>query len=67
LASALADRLGKADGCPQQPHWELRPGDDGNSKAKEAGAQALICASTGNTSAAAAAYAKRGGMRVFVL
>lgn len=36
-------------------------------KAKEAGAQAVICASTGNTSAAAAAYARRGGMRAFVL
>ncbi len=37
------------------------------SKAKEAGARAVICASTGNTSAAAAAYARRGGMRAFVL
>ncbi|HEY9847435.1 MAG TPA: threonine synthase, partial [Candidatus Caenarcaniphilales bacterium] len=37
------------------------------SKAKEAGAQAVICASTGNTSASAAAYAQRGGLRVFVL
>jgi threonine synthase len=37
------------------------------SKAKEAGAKAVICASTGNTSASAAAYAKRGGMRAFVL
>jgi threonine synthase len=37
------------------------------SKAKEAGAKAVICASTGNTSAAAAAYAKRGGMRAFVV
>jgi threonine synthase len=36
-------------------------------KAKEAGAQAVICASTGNTSAAAAAYARRGGMKAFVL
>jgi threonine synthase len=36
-------------------------------KAKEAGAQAVICASTGNTSAAAAAYARRAGMRAFVL
>jgi threonine synthase len=36
-------------------------------KAKEAGAEAVICASTGNTSAAAAAYAIRGGMRPFVL
>ena len=37
------------------------------SKAKEAGAKAVICASTGNTSAAAAAYARRAGMRAFVL
>ncbi len=37
------------------------------SKAREAGAEAVICASTGNTSAAAAAYAARGGMRAFVL
>ena len=37
------------------------------SKAKEAGAKAVICASTGNTSAAAAAYARRAGMRAFVV
>ncbi|MCX5967213.1 MAG: threonine synthase [Cyanobacteria bacterium] len=37
------------------------------SKAREAGSEAVICASTGNTSAAAAAYARRGGMRAFVL
>jgi threonine synthase len=37
------------------------------SKAKESGAEAVICASTGNTSASAAAYARRGGMRAFVL
>ncbi len=37
------------------------------SKAKEAGAAAVICASTGNTSAAAAAYAARGGMKAYVL
>lgn len=36
-------------------------------KAKEAGAKAVICASTGNTSAAAAAYARRGGLKAFVL
>ncbi|MFM2432561.1 MAG: hypothetical protein RLZZ511_3775 [Cyanobacteriota bacterium] len=36
-------------------------------KAKEAGAEAVICASTGNTSAAAAAYARRAGMRAYVL
>ncbi len=37
------------------------------SKAKEAGAKAVICASTGNTSAAAAAYASRAGLRAFVV
>ncbi|MGZ5093565.1 MAG: threonine synthase [Burkholderiales bacterium] len=36
-------------------------------KAVEAGAKAVICASTGNTSAAAAAYAARAGIACFVL
>ena len=37
------------------------------SKAKEAGSEAVICASTGNTSAAAAAYARRGGLKPVVI
>lgn len=37
------------------------------SKAAEAGAKAVVCASTGNTSAAAAAYAAKAGMTAFVL
>ena len=37
------------------------------SKAVEAGAQAVICASTGNTSAAAAAYAARASIACIVL
>ena len=37
------------------------------SKAKERGAQVVICASTGNTSASAAAYAARAGMKCVVL
>ena len=37
------------------------------SKAVEAGATAVICASTGNTSAAAAAYAARAGIACIVL
>src|ERR1044071_4727231 len=37
------------------------------SKAKERGASAVICASTGNTSAAAAAYAAQAKMRCIVL
>ncbi|MGE5507674.1 MAG: threonine synthase, partial [Chitinophagales bacterium] len=37
------------------------------SKAVEEGARAVICASTGNTSASAAAYAARAGLRCFVV
>lgn len=37
------------------------------SKALESGSQAVMCASTGNTSASAAAYASRCGMKCFVL
>jgi threonine synthase len=37
------------------------------SKACEAGSRAVICASTGNTSASAAAYAARAGLRCIVL
>src|SRR5690242_10863752 len=36
-------------------------------QAAHAGSRALICASTGNTSASAAAYAARGGLKAFVL
>lgn len=36
-------------------------------KAKEEGSDAIICASTGNTSAAAAAYAARAGLRCVVV
>jgi threonine synthase len=36
-------------------------------KAVEDGSEAIICASTGNTSASAAAYAVRAGIRAFVL
>lgn len=37
------------------------------SKAVEEGSQAVVCASTGNTSASAAAYAARAGIKCFVL
>lgn len=37
------------------------------SKALEEGSRAVICASTGNTSASAAAYAARAGMKAFVV
>jgi threonine synthase len=37
------------------------------SKAREEGVKAVICASTGNTSASAAAYAAQAGMKAYVL
>jgi threonine synthase len=37
------------------------------SMAKEMGSKAVICASTGNTSASAAAYASKAGMKAYVL
>ena len=37
------------------------------SKAVEDGADAVVCASTGNTAASAAAYAARAGLRVAIL
>jgi threonine synthase len=37
------------------------------SKAKQEGSRAVICASTGNTSASAAAYAAKGAMKAIVL
>ncbi|WP_164670892.1 threonine synthase [Virgibacillus doumboii] len=36
-------------------------------KAVEAGSKSIICASTGNTSASAAAYAAKAGIRVFIV
>ena len=36
-------------------------------KAVESGSEAIICASTGNTSASAAAYAARAGIKAFVV
>jgi len=71
---ALQERIGrqvqvwaKYDGLNPTGSFKDRGMTMAISKAKEAGAKAVICASTGNTSAAAAAYAKRGGMRAFVL
>jgi threonine synthase len=71
---ALAERIGrqvrvfvKYDGLNPTGSFKDRGMTMAISKAKEAGAKAVICASTGNTSAAAAAYARRGGMNAFVL
>ncbi|MBH8553877.1 threonine synthase [Nostocaceae cyanobacterium CENA357] len=71
---AIAERIGrqvsvfvKYDGLNPTGSFKDRGMTMAISKAKEAGAKAVICASTGNTSAAAAAYARRGGMNAFVL
>ena len=73
-APVLAERIGrqvrvyiKYDGLNPTGSFKDRGMTMAISKAKEAGAKAVICASTGNTSAAAAAYGRRGGMRPFVL
>ncbi len=71
---AIAERIGrqvrvfvKYDGLNPTGSFKDRGMTMAISKAKEEGAKAVICASTGNTSAAAAAYARRGGMKAFVL
>ncbi len=73
-----ADRVAKAVGLPPgSVHLKLEGlnptgsfKDRGMtlavSKAKEAGATGVLCASTGNTSASAAAYAARAGLRCVV-
>lgn len=73
-APAIAARIGrqvkvyvKYDGLNPTGSFKDRGMTMAVSKAKEAGAEAVICASTGNTSAAAAAYAVRGGMRAYVV
>ena len=73
-APVIAERIGrgvkvflKYDGLNPTGSFKDRGMTMAISKAREAGSEAVICASTGNTSAAAAAYARRGGMRAFVL
>ncbi len=73
-APVIAERVGrgvkvflKYDGLNPTGSFKDRGMTMAISKAREAGSEAVICASTGNTSAAAAAYARRGGMRAFVL
>jgi threonine synthase len=71
---AIAARIGrqvqvyiKYDGLNPTGSFKDRGMTMAVSKAREAGAEAVICASTGNTSAAAAAYAARGGLRAYVV
>ncbi|MCB9477235.1 MAG: threonine synthase [Deltaproteobacteria bacterium] len=70
----VAERVGRAvkvyvkfDGMNPTGSFKDRGMTMAISKAKQDGSKAVICASTGNTSAAAAAYATRAGMKCYVL
>ena len=75
LAEALPQELGlkniriyyKFEGLNPTGSFKDRGMTMAISKAMEAGAKAVMCASTGNTSASAAAYACRCGLKCFVL
>ncbi len=71
-APALSDRTGcevylKVEGANPTGSFKDRGMTVAVSKAVENGAKAIICASTGNTSASAAAYAARAGITCAVL
>ena len=72
-ADALAQRTGaaevwlKLEMCNPTASFKDRGMVVAVAKAVEQGATAVLCASTGNTSASAAAYAARCGLRAFVL
>ncbi|WP_375492365.1 threonine synthase [uncultured Jatrophihabitans sp.] len=71
-ARTLSERTGcevylKVEGANPTGSFKDRGMTMAISKAAEEGAQAVICASTGNTSASAAAYAARAGMTCAVL
>ena len=71
-ATGLSERTGctvylKVEGANPTGSFKDRGMTMAISKAAEAGAKAVICASTGNTSASAAAYAVRAGMTCAVL
>jgi threonine synthase len=71
-APALSDRTEcevylKVEGANPTGSFKDRGMTVAVSKAVEAGAKAIICASTGNTSASAAAYAARAGLTCAVL
>ena len=57
----------KLEGCNPTGSFKDRGMVMAVAKALEEGSQAIICASTGNTSASAAAYGARCGLKTFVL
>jgi threonine synthase len=71
-ADRLSDRLGagvylKWEGANPTGSFKDRGMTVAISKAVEAGARAVVCASTGNTAASAGAYAARAGLAALVL
>src|SRR6266513_5631044 len=71
-APAISERIGasvylKLEGANPTGSFKDRGMTVAVSRAKGAGAQAIICASTGNTAASAAAYAARAGLRGAVI
>lgn len=71
-APVLSERVGasvwlKVEGANPTGSFKDRGMTYAISKAHVAGSKAVVCASTGNTSASAAAYAARAGMRAFVV
>lgn len=73
-ADNLAKKIGlecnlylKFEGCNPTGSFKDRGMTMAVTKAKEMGAGAIICASTGNTSASAAAYGAKAGIKTFVL
>ena len=71
-ACDLSERVGaqvwlKVEGANPTGSFKDRGMTVAISKAAEAGAKAVVCASTGNTSASAAAYAVKAGMAAVVL
>lgn len=72
-APRLGDRLGgvnlflKFEGSNPTGSFKDRGMTMAVTKALSAGAKAIICASTGNTSASAAAYGARAGLKCFVV
>ena len=73
-ADNLARKIGleaeiylKFEGCNPTGSFKDRGMTMAVSKAKETGSGAIICASTGNTSASAAAYGAKAGLKTFVL
>ena len=73
-ADNLAKKIGlecdwylKFDGCNPTGSFKDRGMTMAVTKAKESNSSAIICASTGNTSASAAAYGAKAGLKTYVL